>query len=58
MDLGVEYATKAGWSADQIEALKATDAKVARKFKKPYVSTTTPSNSEAMENEWQRFLNA
>ena len=58
MDLGVEYATKAGWSADEIEALKATDAKVARKFKKPYVSTTTPTNADAMENEWQRFLNA
>ena len=58
MDLGVEYATKAGWSADEIAALKATDEKVARKFKKPYVSTTTPQNADAMENEWQRFLNA
>jgi spermidine/putrescine-binding protein len=58
MDLGVQYATEKGWSADEIEALKATDAKVARKFTKPYVSTTTPSNSDAMESEWQRFLNA
>lgn len=58
MDLGVEYATKNGWTADEIAALKATDEKVARKFKKPYVSTTTPQNSEAMESEWQRFLNA
>ena len=58
MDLGVEYATKSGWSQEEIDALKATDEKVARKFKKPYVSTTTPSNSEAMEDEWQRFLNA
>jgi putative spermidine/putrescine transport system substrate-binding protein len=58
MDLGVEYATKAGWTADEIAALKATDQKVARKFKKPYVSTTTPQNADAMESEWQRFLNA
>ena len=58
MDLGVEYATNAGWSAEEIDALKATDEKVARKFTKPYVSTTTPQNAEAMENEWQRFLNA
>ena len=28
---------------------KATDEKVARKFKKPYVSTTTPQNADAME---------
>ncbi|MGE0004225.1 MAG: extracellular solute-binding protein [Parvibaculaceae bacterium] len=58
MDLGVEYATKNGWKPEEIEALKATEAKVARKFTKPYVSTTTPSNSDAMEEEWQRFLNA
>jgi hypothetical protein len=58
MDLGVEYATKNGWPQEDIDALKATDEKVARKFKKPYVSTTTPENAEAMEDEWQRFLNA
>jgi spermidine/putrescine-binding protein len=58
MDLGVAYATENGWSADEIAALKATEAKVARKFAKPYVSTTTPINSDAMEEEWQRFLNA
>jgi spermidine/putrescine-binding protein len=58
MDLGVEYATKNGWSQEEIDALKATDEKVARKFKKPYVSTTTPTHSEEMEDEWQRFLNA
>lgn len=58
MDLGVAYAEEKGWSADEIAALKATDAKVARKFAKPYVSTTTPSNADAMEEEWQRFLNA
>jgi hypothetical protein len=53
MDLGVEYATKAGWTPEQIDALKATDEKVARKFKKPYVSTTTPQNADAMESEWR-----
>jgi spermidine/putrescine-binding protein len=58
MDLGVAYATEKGWSADDIAALKATEAKVKRKFAKPYVSTTTPANSDAMEEEWQRFLNA
>jgi spermidine/putrescine-binding protein len=58
MDLGVAYAVKNGWSAEQVEGLKATEAKVARKFKKPYVSTTTPVNADAMEQEWQRFLNA
>ena len=44
--------------ADQIDALKATEAKVKRKFQKPFVSTTTPTNADAMEEEWQRFLNA
>lgn len=58
MDLGVAYATEKGWSAEEIAALKATEAKVARKFTKPYVSTTTPVNADAMEEEWQRFLNA
>ncbi len=58
MDLGVQYATDNGWTQEQIDALKATEAKVARKFAKPYVSTTTPSNSDAMEEEWERFLNA
>lgn len=58
MDLGVEYAEESGWSEDEIAALKATAAKVERKFKKPYVSTTTPDNASAMEEEWQRFLNA
>ena len=58
MDLGVEYAEANGWSADEIAALKATEAKVNKKFSKPYVSTTTPDNAGAMEEEWQRFLNA
>ncbi|MBW3098034.1 ABC transporter substrate-binding protein [Pseudohoeflea coraliihabitans] len=58
MDLGVAYAEEQGWSEEEIAALKATEAKVNRKFAKPYVSTTTPSNADVMEEEWQRFLNA
>jgi putative spermidine/putrescine transport system substrate-binding protein len=58
MDLGVEYATKQGWPEADIAALKATEKKVARKFTKPYTSTTTPTNSSAIEEEWQRFINA
>ncbi|MBP1807507.1 ABC transporter substrate-binding protein [Rubellimicrobium aerolatum] len=58
MDLGVEYATENGWTPEEIEALRATEAKVNRKFSKPFVSTTTPSNADVMEEEWQRFLNS
>lgn len=58
MDLGVKYAEENGWSAEEVDALKATEAKVSKKFSKPYVSTTTPDNAVPMEEEWQRFLNA
>jgi putative spermidine/putrescine transport system substrate-binding protein len=58
MDLAVQYATAHNWSADQIQSLKETQQKVDRKFSKPFVSTTTPSHSDAIEEEWQRFLNA
>lgn len=58
MDLGVSYAEKHGWSAAQVAELKATQVKVERKFKKPFVSTTTPTHADAIEDEWQRFLNA
>lgn len=58
MDLAVAYATSHNWSADQVQSLKATQQKVDRKFAKPFVSTTTPSHSDAIEEEWQRFLNA
>lgn len=37
MDLGVEYAQTNGWKPEEIEALKATEAKVSKKFSKPYV---------------------
>ncbi|SAK48134.1 hypothetical protein AWB80_01186 [Caballeronia pedi] len=58
MDLAVEYATAHNWSSDQVENLKATQQKVDRKFAKPFVSTTTPSHADSLEEEWQRFLNA
>ena len=58
MDLGVKYAQDKGWSQADIDGLKATEQKGARKFSKPFVSTTTPTNSAAIEEEWQRFLNA
>ena len=58
MDLGVKYATDHGWSAAEIDSLKQTETKVARKFSKPFVSTTTPTHANAIEEEWQRFLNA
>lgn len=58
MDLGVKYAQDKGWSQADIDGLKATEKKVARKFAKPFVSTTTPSHSNEIEEEWQRFLNA
>ena len=47
-----------GWSAAEIDSLKQTETKVARKFSKPFVSTTTPTDANAIEEEWQRFLNA
>ena len=58
MDLGVDYAVKHGWPDSDIAGLKATQVKVDRKFEKPFVSTTTPSHADAIEDEWQRFLNA
>ena len=53
MALGVEYAQKQGWAQDQIDALKATEAKLKRKFQKPFVSTTTPTNADAMEEDYR-----
>ena len=58
MDLGVEYATEHGWPQEDIDLLKYTSEKVARKFEKPFWCKTTPSNADVMEEEWQRFLNA
>jgi spermidine/putrescine-binding protein len=58
MDLAVQYASANNWTPDQIQNLKATQEKVDRKFAKPFVSTTTPSHADNIEEEWQRFLNA
>ena len=60
MDLGVEYAQKAGWDQAQVEALQATDKKIKRKMSNPnaFWSKPTASNADAMEQEWQRFLSA
>jgi spermidine/putrescine-binding protein len=58
MDLAVQYATEKGWAPAEIANLKATQQKVERKFTKPFVSTTTPTNADAIEEQWQRFLNA
>ncbi|WP_233836912.1 substrate-binding domain-containing protein [Paraburkholderia sp. ZP32-5] len=58
MDLAVQYASANNWTPDQIQNLKATQEKVDRKFAKPFVSTTTPSHADSIEEEWQRFLNA
>lgn len=58
LDLGVKYAIDHGWPQEDIDSLAANQAKIERKFAKPFVSTTTPENSDVMEEEWQRFLNA
>jgi spermidine/putrescine-binding protein len=60
MDLGVEYAEKAGWDQKQIDELKATDMKIQRKMANPkaFWSKPTASNADVMEQEWQRFLSA
>lgn len=57
MDLAVQYATEKGWSPEDIASLKATQAKSDRKQTKPYVSTSAPTHADAIEEQWQRFLN-
>lgn len=58
MDLGVQYAIDNNWPQEDIDLLKWTEEKVARKFEKPFWAKTTPTNADVMESEWQRFLNA
>ncbi len=58
MDLGLQYEKDHGWSQQDQDTLKATEAKVARKFEKPFFGKTTPTHADVMEEEWQRFLNA
>lgn len=58
MDLGVEYAKAKGWEAEKVQSIQNTADKVARKFTKPFVNLPAPPNADAIEEEWQRFLNA
>jgi putative spermidine/putrescine transport system substrate-binding protein len=58
MDLGVQYAIDNHWPEADIALLKATEAKVNRKFEKPFFCRPTAPQASAMEEEWQRFLNA
>jgi hypothetical protein len=54
----VQYAIDTGWPQEDIDLLKWTEEKVARKFEKPFFCKTTPVNASVMEEEWQRFLDA
>lgn len=58
MDLAIAYAKGNNWSAEEVADLEATDAKLTRKYSKPFFAKTVPENSDAMESEWQRFLTA
>lgn len=58
MDLAIEYAKENGWSAQDVALLEETDRKLTRKYAKPFFANPIPENSDAMESEWQRFLNA
>ncbi|EWY39677.1 hypothetical protein N825_05580 [Skermanella stibiiresistens SB22] len=58
MDLGVQYAIDNGWSKEDVDNLKWSEEKVRRKFQKPFFCKVVPDNADAMEEEWQRFLNA
>ena len=58
MDLGVQYAIDNKWPDADVAALKADLAKIERKYAKPFVANYAPSNADAIEQEWQRFLSA
>lgn len=58
MDLGIQYAKENNWSAEEIADLEETERKVNKKYAKPFFAIPVPQNSDAMESEWQRFLNA
>jgi putative spermidine/putrescine transport system substrate-binding protein len=58
MDLGLEYEKDHNWPQQDMNTLKATEAKVSKKFEKPFFGKTTPVHADVMEEEWQRFLNA
>jgi spermidine/putrescine-binding protein len=58
MDLGVQYAVDNKWPEADITELKESLVKIERKYKKPFVANYAPSNADAIEQEWQRFLSA
>ena len=58
MDLGIKFAEENGWAQDKIDNLKWTEKKVNKKFEKPFFGKPAAPNASAMEEEWQRFLNA
>jgi putative spermidine/putrescine transport system substrate-binding protein len=59
MDLGLEYARSAGWSAEQIAAVEANIEKVETKFLNPnYWIGGAPDDLAAHDAELARFRNA
>jgi putative spermidine/putrescine transport system substrate-binding protein len=58
MDLGVQYAIDNKWPDTDVTELKESMVRIERKYKKPFVANYAPSNSDAIEQEWQRFLSA
>ncbi|WP_213775973.1 extracellular solute-binding protein [Bradyrhizobium sp. dw_78] len=58
MDLGVQYAIDNKWPEADVTELKESLVKIERKYKKPFVANYAPSNADAIEQEWQRFLSA
>lgn len=58
MDLGVQYAVDNKWPEADVTELKESLVKIERKYKKPFVANYAPSNADAIEQEWQRFLSA
>lgn len=58
MDLGVQFAVDNKWPEADVTELKESLVKIERKYKKPFVANYAPSNSDAIEQEWQRFLSA
>jgi spermidine/putrescine-binding protein len=58
LDLGVQYAIENKWPEADVQELKDSMVKIERKYKKPFVANYAPSNADAIEQEWQRFLSA
>lgn len=57
--LSLEYAKSAGWSSEDIAKIEANIAKVEKKFAaEQFWQNASPDNMEAIESEWQRFVQA